>query len=134
MLSNTRPFSQESKQRFSPSSLPSLEFSCFLLKRWEEGDSPIQSLRAWNIAPAQKANHKAEDSAIKKAFSIFSLTLLLSPTLLPSLPPPPSHSSCFRIAHQMPPHSRLNFCQSYFKIPPNPMILGFIAPQSRKIS
>ena len=39
VLSNTRPFSQESKNRFSPPSLPSLEFSCFLLKRWEEGDS-----------------------------------------------------------------------------------------------
>ena len=37
VLSNTKPFSQESKQRFSPPSLPSLEFSCFLLKRWGGG-------------------------------------------------------------------------------------------------
>ena len=39
VLANTKPFSQESKQRFSPPSLSSLEFSCFLLKRWEGEDS-----------------------------------------------------------------------------------------------
>ena len=44
--------------------------------------SPLES----RITLTHKANHKAEDSAIKKAFSIFSVTLLL--------PTPPHFSLC----------------------------------------